>query len=115
MNRSQIENYVMRYLESTGCRILEKSPAHVKVRLSPEADKELTGRPYYWSFVERTGAEPETMTFVFVFDPEKYEAEKSRSSGDPPRSGSASPDNTILGRYLGFTPSREPGESRGKR
>lgn len=72
MNKSAVEQFVTRYLQATQCHIIEKSPAHMRVRLSVEADKALTGRPYYWSFVERTGAEPETMTFVFVFDPEAY-------------------------------------------
>ncbi len=69
MNREQIHRYVMRYLEATRCRIIEKAQDHVTAKLSPEADKALTDRTYYWSFVERTGVEPETMSFTFVFDP----------------------------------------------
>lgn len=87
MNREQIERFVMRYLETTGCRVLEKSPAHVTVKFSPEADKDLTGRPYYWSFVERTGAEPETISFTFVFDPEGMD---NSSAGGRGGSGNAS-------------------------
>lgn len=70
MNREQIEAFVLRYLDATGCRIVEKGDGHVTVRLSPEADKDLMNRSYYWSFVERTGADPEPMSFTFVFDPE---------------------------------------------
>ncbi|MVO98579.1 YqhG family protein [Paenibacillus lutrae] len=70
MNTGQIERFVMRFLEAYNCRIIEKTQHAVTVNLSPEADKELTGRSYYWSFVERTGVEPETMTYRFVFDPE---------------------------------------------
>ncbi|MCI3920928.1 YqhG family protein [Paenibacillus sp. TRM 82003] len=70
MNAKEVQKFVLRYLEATECHITEKSPAHVTVRLSPEADKDLTNRPFYWSFVERTGAPPETMTMTFVFDPE---------------------------------------------
>ncbi|WNQ09689.1 YqhG family protein [Paenibacillus aurantius] len=72
MNTEQISRFVTDYLETMGCRILERSPAHLTVKLSPEADKDLTGRSYYWNFVERTGAPPETMTFTFVFDQEAY-------------------------------------------
>ena len=79
MNAKQIQKFVMRYLESTGCQIIEKHPAYVTVKLSPAADKVLTNRSYYWSFVERTGAEPETMTFTFVFDPEKLREETETS------------------------------------
>lgn len=73
MNEKQIHKFVNRYLEATSCSILEKSPAHIKVKLSPHADRELTNRPYYWSFVDRTGTEPETMTFLFVTDTEKFD------------------------------------------
>ncbi|MFC5404149.1 YqhG family protein [Cohnella soli] len=69
MNAKQVQKYVMGYLESTGCLILEKNPAYVTVKLSPEADRALTNRPYYWSFVDRTGSEPETMTFRWTFEP----------------------------------------------
>ena len=62
--------------------------------LSAEADRDLTGRTYYWNFVERTGAEPETMSFMFVFDPEK----RQKSTPEGPQSPS------ILERYFGITP-----------
>jgi len=74
VNAKQIHRFVERYLDATGCAILEKSPAHFKVKLSPAADRELTNRPYYWSFVDRTGVEPETMTLLLVTDPAKYDA-----------------------------------------
>jgi hypothetical protein len=38
------------------------------VKLSPNADRALTNRPYYWGFVDRTGADPETMTFRWSFE-----------------------------------------------
>ena len=63
----------MAYLEATECTVIEKSPEHVTVKLSPQADKMLTNRPYYWGFVERTGAPAETLSFNFVFDPENYD------------------------------------------
>lgn len=75
MNSKQIQKFTLRYLEATGCHIVEKHPAYVTVKLSPEADKRLTNRSYYWSFVERTGAPPETMSFTFIFDPDKVRAE----------------------------------------
>ncbi|UQZ36112.1 hypothetical protein C2I18_22825 [Paenibacillus sp. PK3_47] len=70
----QVRQQVMDYLETTECSIIESSPLHVTVKLSPRADRMLTDRPYYWGFVERTGAPPETLSFTFVFDPEKYDS-----------------------------------------
>ncbi|WP_440961969.1 YqhG family protein [Paenibacillus nitricinens] len=73
LNSQEVRKHVMDYLEATECSIIEVSPIHVTVKLSPRADKMLTDRPYYWGFVERTGVDPETLSFTFVFDPEKYD------------------------------------------
>lgn len=123
MTTEQIHEYVLTYLESTGCQVMDKSPYHITVKLSPEADKELTGRPYYWGFIERTQTVPETMSFLFVFDPEQYDsAELARTIGPNSErrtelhaqlnhpvtsdaANSAAPPNegedSILGRYIG--------------
>lgn len=112
MTQTQIQQYVMTYLDVTDCQILEKSPYHVTVKLSPQADRDLTNRPYYWGFIERTGVEPETMSFAFIFDAEAYEAMQERKNaqegaktttapakGQPGVAGAA--DDSILGRYFG--------------
>ncbi|MDP5274585.1 YqhG family protein [Chengkuizengella axinellae] len=102
MNKEQVHEYVMKYLESKQCQIIEKAPDHVVAQLSPEADRELTNRHYYWNFVERTGAPPETMRLTFVFDAETYEQTKSKNKQQEKESMSQS--DTILGRYLGISP-----------
>lgn len=106
MTREQIREYVLTYLEATECQFLEKSPHHVTVKLSPRADRDLTNRPYYWGFIERTGAEPETMSFSFIFDPEAHqaaeEAKAAREQGPgPPQQMEAAQEDTLLGRYFG--------------
>lgn len=123
MNKRNIHTFVMRFLEAYGCTIMEKTPAYVTAKLSPEADKELTGRPYYWSFVERTGAQAETMTYKFIFDPEQMKAEANpkqqaaaRGPADPNGAAAAPPvaaaatkdggSDSILGRYFGFVPTQ---------
>lgn len=100
MNAAQIRDFVMRYLEAEGCEIIEKHPAYVTVKLSPSADKDLTNRSYYWSFVERTGATPETVTYTFVFDPEK----QPPPAQPPPAQPQQGQSDSILGRYFGFAP-----------
>ncbi|MBD8498724.1 YqhG family protein [Paenibacillus arenosi] len=69
MNTDQISSYVMRYLDAMSCSIMEKTPVYVTVKLSEQADRLLTNRPYYWGFIDRTGTEAETMRYTFVFDP----------------------------------------------
>lgn len=106
MNSKQVHKFVNRYLEATDCSIIEKSPAHFTVKLSPEADRELTNRPYYWSFVDRVGAEPETMTFLLVTDKEKYDTaaqvkEQSLAPETKPDEMTASAD-AALARSFGF-------------
>ncbi|WP_336761069.1 YqhG family protein [Paenibacillus sp. USHLN196] len=124
MSPHEVQAYVLTYLEALDCQIMERSPAHVTVKLSPEADKALTNRPYYWGFVERTGAPAETMSFTFIFDPDSYQqameaAEAKAAQASPPvtpdpagtngiTNGSPPvepPKETILGRYFGITPS----------
>ncbi|MDI4645116.1 YqhG family protein [Cohnella hashimotonis] len=77
MNAKQVEKFVMSYLDATGCDIIEKAKGSVTVRLSPEADKKLTNRPYYWGFVERTGTPPETLTFAWQFGRDEDEADEA--------------------------------------
>lgn len=96
MSQGQIRDYCMTYLIATECQLLEKSPYHVTVKLSPQADKELTNRPYYWGFVERMGIQPETMSYCFIFNPEKHrELEDASSSPD------AAKVDPVLDRHFG--------------
>lgn len=105
MTREQIRDFVMTYLEATECQFLEKSPHHVTVKLSPRADRDLTNRPYYWGFIDRTGAEPETMSFSFIFDPEAHQAaEKAKAAQEQANAGQpmeTAQEDTLLGRYFG--------------
>lgn len=71
MKQEQIQQFVSRYLEASGCQVIEKNPGFITVKLSPQADRDLVNRPYYWNFVERTGAVPETMTLQLYFDLQK--------------------------------------------
>ncbi|AJY77373.1 YqhG family protein [Paenibacillus beijingensis] len=100
MNEKQIQKFVLKYMEATDSRILEKSPAHLTVKLSPAADRALTNRPYYWSFVEKMGTEPETMTFLFVTDKARYD--NAAAANDAAPNSQAAAADAALGRSLGF-------------
>ncbi len=117
MNNAQVQDFVLRYLEATKCHIIEKNRGSLTVKLSPEADRALTNRSYYWSFVERTGVEPETMTYTFVFNPQVEEDliknKSTTATTAMPIATTASPTlaslpasspDSILGRYFGFVP-----------
>jgi len=127
MNQERIREYVSRYLEATGCHVLEHHPAYITVRLSPEADKALMNRPYYWSFIERTGAEPETMTLTLVFDEEQFarlqeqqkrgrtntaESRGAQTSSGPSEGAGGAGNDSILARYFGFSPAASANRAR---
>ncbi|WP_145947169.1 YqhG family protein [Paenibacillus sp. Y412MC10] len=101
LSPQEVQKQVLTYLETTECSIIEKSPYHVTVKLSPQADKQLTNRPYYWGFIERTGAEPETLSYTFVFDPDQYNEQAAKT---PPPSAQPQPQDSILSRYFGVNP-----------
>lgn len=71
MNRAETKNYVMRYLHAMHCDIVDKSPGHVQVKLSEQADKDLVNRPFYWSYVEKLGLDPQPVTLSLIFDPDQ--------------------------------------------
>jgi len=81
MNGAEVESFVIQYLHSTKSQLIEKGKGYATFKLSPQADKELSQRTYYWSFVERTGVEPETLTYCFVFDPLNNELTSSNNEG----------------------------------
>ncbi|SDW56684.1 YqhG family protein [Paenibacillus sp. CF384] len=101
MNERQIHKFVQRYLETTGCQIVEKSPAHFQVKLSPRADRDLTNRPYYWSFVDRTGADPETMSMLLVTDKQKYEQAQAAAPPPPAPNAANAAADAALSRSFG--------------
>ncbi|WP_422657623.1 YqhG family protein [Paenibacillus sp. EC2-1] len=104
MTPQEVQQHFMAYLEATECTVIEKSPEHVTVKLSPQADKMLTNRPYYWGFVERTGAPAETLSFSFVFDPPKYDERLLKQTELSPTKPQAGAQDPLLSRYYGSAP-----------
>lgn len=74
MSELDTRAFVTRYLTAMQCHIVETGPGHVQVRLSERADKDLVNRPFYWSYVEKLGIEPQPVTLSFIFDPEQVSA-----------------------------------------
>ncbi|WP_223069668.1 YqhG family protein [Paenibacillus caui] len=97
MTTEEIRAYVLDYLKATECIIKEEASHHVTVKLSPQADRELTNRPYYWAYVDRCQVEPETMSYIFVFDPAAYEAEEQSKQTAHVGAG----EDPIMGRHFG--------------
>ena len=104
MTPQEVQQHFMAYLEATECTVIEKSPEHVTVKLSPQADKMLTNRPYYWGFVERTGAPAETLSFSFVFDPGKYDERLAKQAESTQHKQPGGGQDALLSRYYGTAP-----------
>ena len=106
MNDKQVHRYIQKYAEATGSRIVEKSPAHLTIKLSPQADRELTNRPYYWSYVDRAGVEPETMTYLFVTDRNKYDDQAKQQAAQEeapaPEGAMEQAAQSAIGRSIGY-------------
>ena len=71
MNKIDLRAFVTRYLNAMDCHVVESSAGHVRTQLSERADRDLVNRPFYWSYVEKLGIEPQPVTLSFVFEPEK--------------------------------------------
>lgn len=110
VNECEIHQYVQRYLDATNCTILEKASDHFIVKLSPDADRALTNRPYYWGFVDRVGVEPETMSFLFVTNSKQYDLQEVSANIQQADNEFASETAEMSGsdahlvRSLGFVP-----------
>lgn len=76
MNQTEIFTYVEKYLQTQECQIMEKGKGYLTTKLSIHADKDIANRPYYWMFQERTGAEAQTLTLTFIFEPEHVDEEQ---------------------------------------
>lgn len=71
MTRIDTRAYVTQYLEAMNCHVIESGPGHVLSQLSEQADRDLVNRPFYWSYVEKLGIEPQPVTLSFIFEPDQ--------------------------------------------
>lgn len=76
MQQQQIHKFLERYFIANHCEILEKSNEHLQVQLTVELDKLLMNRPFYWHYLEKTGAKPEPAKVTFITD---YKQSKNRT------------------------------------
>lgn len=68
MNKLEIRSYVESYFRAFQSHFHENNPAYFSVELPIEVDKDLGNRPFYWTYVEKIGMQPNPLTLTFVFD-----------------------------------------------
>lgn len=68
MNQIEIRSYVENYFRAFQSPFPENNPAYFSVQLPIDVDKDLGNRPFYWTYVEKIGMQPNPLTLTFVFD-----------------------------------------------
>lgn len=66
MEQQDIHNYLEKYFQLNQCDFIENDQTKLHVRLSVDLDKRLMNRPFYWQYIETTGAEPQPMELKLV-------------------------------------------------
>ncbi|WP_010678051.1 YqhG family protein [Bacillus timonensis] len=68
MQQQEIVNFLEKYFVANHCDILERQTGHMTVQLTIDLDKQLMNRPFYWTYVEKTGGEPNPMKLTLITD-----------------------------------------------
>jgi len=68
MQQQEIVNFLENYFVSNHCEILERHPGYMTVQLTVDLDKQLMNRPFYWTYVEKTGGTPNPMKLTLITD-----------------------------------------------
>jgi len=70
MNQQEIRNYIETYFKAFDSPFITETPSYFTVQLPVEVDKDLGNRPFYWTYVEKIGIEPNPLQLTFVFEPD---------------------------------------------
>ena len=68
MYPKQIKQYLQTFFNETDCAILHENDHYLTVQLTIEMDKRIMNRPFYWSYVESTGGEPNPAQLTLITD-----------------------------------------------
>lgn len=68
MLQQEIHQFLESFFRANDCDINEKGPGFITVQLTEDMDKELMNRPFYWTYLEKTGGTPQPMKVTFITD-----------------------------------------------
>jgi len=68
MQQQEIHNFLERYFEANDCEIVQNERNQLTVQLTVDIDKRLMNRPFYWTYIEKTGGTPNPMKVTFITD-----------------------------------------------
>lgn len=66
MQQQEIHSFLEQYFKSNECEVLENKPGYLTIQLTVDLDKELMNRPFYWTYLEKTGGIPNPMKLTFI-------------------------------------------------
>lgn len=75
MLQQEIHQFLESFFQANDCPIEENGPGFITVQLTEEMDKELMNRPFYWTYLEKTGGIPQPMKVTFITDEVKAPSE----------------------------------------
>ncbi|KAB7708783.1 hypothetical protein F9802_01130 [Bacillus aerolatus] len=71
MLKNEIHLFLEDYFKAAECTFLEETEGSLTVKLTPELDKELMNRPFYWHYAEKTGMKGEPLSLTLITDQDK--------------------------------------------
>lgn len=71
MLQKEIHQFLESFFAGNECSIIEKGDGYLTVQLTVDMDKELMNRPFYWTYLEKTGGTPNPMQLTFITDSNK--------------------------------------------
>ncbi|MFK2824348.1 YqhG family protein [Bacillus sp. B190/17] len=71
MLKNEIHLFLNTYFKAAECTFLEETEGSLTVKLTPELDKELMNRPFYWHYAEKTGMKGEPLSLTLITEQSK--------------------------------------------
>ena len=68
---NEVHQYLEKYFSAVNCQITDQTPGSMTIQLTPEIDKELMNRPFYWHYAEKTGQKGVPMSLTLITDQDK--------------------------------------------
>lgn len=72
MRQQEIHQYIQRFFRENKCPVLDESFDHLTVQLTIDMDKRIMNRPFYWSYVESGGVEPNPAKLTMITNPAQF-------------------------------------------
>ncbi|WOV83841.1 YqhG family protein [Sporosarcina jeotgali] len=72
MRQQEIHQYIQQFFNENKCRVLDESDEHLTVQLTIDMDKRIMNRPFYWSYVESGGVEPNPAKLTLITNPSQF-------------------------------------------